>query len=41
MRVAFDDLAAVDMNEDGEISLAELDAAVTARRNMRERWRGP
>lgn len=40
-RGGFDDPAAVDANKDGEISLAELDAAVTARREkMRERWRG-
>ena len=40
-RMAFDDPAAVDTNKDGEISLAELDAAVTARREqMRSRWRG-
>jgi hypothetical protein len=40
-RMGFDDPAAVDTNKDGEISLAELDAAITARREkMRERWRG-
>ncbi len=40
-RMGFDDPAAVDTNKDGEISLAELDVAVTARREqMRERWRG-
>jgi hypothetical protein len=40
-RMGFDDPAAVDTNNDGEISLAELEAAVTARREkMRERWRG-
>ena len=40
-RMGFDDPAAVDTNHDGEISLAELDAAVSARRQkMRERWRG-
>lgn len=40
-RVSFEDPAAVDTNKDGEISLAELDAAVTERRQkMRARWRG-
>ncbi len=40
-RMGFDDPAAVDTNKDGEISLGELDVAVTARREkMRERWRG-
>lgn len=40
-RMGFDDPAAIDTNNDGEISLAELDAAVTQRREkMRERWRG-
>ena len=40
-RMGFDDPAAVDADKNGEISLAELDAAVTARRQqMRERWRG-
>lgn len=40
-RMRFDDPAAVDANKDGEISLAELDAAVTERREkMRARWRG-
>jgi len=40
-RMGFDDPAAVDTNKDGEISLAELDAAVSARREkMREKWRG-
>lgn len=40
-RMAFDDPAAIDENHDGDISLAELDKAVTARRaEMRARWRG-
>lgn len=40
-RMGFDDPAAIDTNKDGEISLSELDAAVTARREqMRVRWRG-
>ena len=40
-RMAFEDPAAVDTNKDGEISLAELDVAVAARREkMRARWRG-
>jgi Ca2+-binding EF-hand superfamily protein len=40
-RMGFDDPAAIDTNSDGEISLAELEVAVTARREqMRERWRG-
>jgi hypothetical protein len=40
-RMGFDDPAAVDTDKNGEISLAELDAAVTARREqMRARWRG-
>ena len=40
-RMHFDDPAAVDTNKNGEISLAELDAAVTARRaEMRAAWRG-
>lgn len=40
-RMGFDDPAAIDTDKNGEISLAELDAAVTARREqMRARWRG-
>jgi Ca2+-binding EF-hand superfamily protein len=40
-RMGFDDPAAIDSDKDGEISLKELDAAVTARRDqMRARWRG-
>lgn len=40
-RMGFDDPASIDTNKDGEISLLELDAAVTARREkMREKWRG-
>ena len=40
-RMGFDDPAALDTNKDGEISLSELDAAMTARRDeMRARWRG-
>jgi hypothetical protein len=40
-RMGFDDPAALDTDKNGEISLAELDAAVTARRDeMRARWRG-
>ena len=40
-RMGFDDPAAVDTNKDGDISLAELEVATTARREkMRERWRG-
>jgi hypothetical protein len=40
-RMGFDDPAAVDTDHNGEISLSELDAAVTQRRNeMRARWRG-
>lgn len=40
-RMAFDDPAAVDTDHNGEISLSELDAAVTQRRaEMRARWRG-
>jgi hypothetical protein len=40
-RMGFDDPGAVDVNKDGEISLAELDAAMSSRREkMRERWRG-
>ena len=40
-RMWFEDPSAVDTNKDGEISLAELDAAVSERRQkMRARWRG-
>jgi len=40
-RMGFDDPAALDTDKNGEISLGELDAAVTARREkMREKWRG-
>ncbi len=40
-RMQFEDPGLVDTDKNGEISLAELDAAVTARREqMRERWRG-
>jgi hypothetical protein len=40
-RMGFDDPAALDTDKNGEISLMELDAAVTARREqMREKWRG-
>lgn len=40
-RMTFQDPAAVDTDKNGEISLAELDAAVTERREkMRARWRG-
>lgn len=40
-RMGFDDPAAIDTDHNGEISLGELDAANTARRQkMRERWRG-
>lgn len=40
-RMGFDDPAALDTNKDGDISLAELETAVTARREqMRDRWRG-
>lgn len=40
-RMGFDDPAAIDENHDGEISLGELDKAVTARREqMRQHWRG-
>jgi hypothetical protein len=40
-RMGFDDPTAIDTDKNGEISLAELDAAVTARRaEMRARWRG-
>jgi Ca2+-binding EF-hand superfamily protein len=40
-RMGFDDPGAIDTDQNGEISLAELDAAMTARRErMRARWRG-
>lgn len=40
-RMGFDDPAALDTDRNGEVSLAELDAAVQQRRDkMRERWRG-
>jgi Ca2+-binding EF-hand superfamily protein len=40
-RMGFDDPAALDKDKNGEISLIELDTAVTARREqMREKWRG-
>jgi hypothetical protein len=40
-RMGFDDPAALDTNKDGEISLTELDTAMTARREqMREKWAG-
>jgi hypothetical protein len=40
-RMAFDDPASVDADKNGEISLVELEAAVTARREqMRAKWRG-
>ncbi|NVB84298.1 MAG: hypothetical protein HOV81_38330 [Kofleriaceae bacterium] len=40
-RMGFDDPAALDENHDGDISLSELDKAVTTRRaEMRARWRG-
>lgn len=40
-RMVFDDPGAVDTDKNGEISLQELDAAVTQRRaEMRTRWRG-
>lgn len=40
-RMSFSDPAAVDTNKDGVISMDELDAAVTAKREqMRARWRG-
>lgn len=40
-RMSFSDPAAVDTNKDGVISMDELDAAVTAKRDqMRARWRG-
>lgn len=40
-RMAFDDPASVDADKNGEISMVELEAAVTARREqMRAKWRG-
>ena len=40
-RMGFDDPGALDENNDGEISNAELDKAMTKRReDMRARWRG-
>jgi hypothetical protein len=40
-RMAFGDPAALDTDKNGEISLVELEAAVTARREeMREKWKG-
>ena len=40
-RMGFDDPAAIDTDKNGEISLIELDTAVSARREkMREKWRG-
>lgn len=40
-RMGFDDPAKLDTDNNGEISLQELDTAVTARREqMREKWRG-
>ena len=40
-RMGFDDPATLDTDKNGEISLQELDTAVTARREkMREKWRG-
>jgi Ca2+-binding EF-hand superfamily protein len=40
-RMGFDDPASLDTDHDGEISLKELDTAVTKRREeMRQRWRG-
>ena len=39
-RMGFDDPAAVDTDKNGEISLMELEAAVSARREkMREKWK--
>ena len=39
--MGFDDPAAIDTDHNGEISLGELDTAVTKRREeMRQRWRG-
>jgi hypothetical protein len=40
-RMGFDDPAAIDTDKNGEISLKELDTAITQRRaEMRARWRG-
>ena len=40
-RMSFDDPAALDTDHNGDISLGELEAAMTARRQqMREKWRG-
>jgi hypothetical protein len=40
-RMGFDDPASLDTDNNGEISLLELDAAVTARREqMKGKWRG-
>jgi hypothetical protein len=40
-RMGFDDPAAIDADKNGEISLMELEAAVTARREkLRAKWRG-
>lgn len=40
-RMGFDDPAAIDTDKSGDISLAELETAMTARRQqMRQRWRG-
>lgn len=40
-RMGFDDPTAIDTDKNGEISLGELDAAITQRRTeMRARWRG-
>lgn len=40
-RMGFDDPAAIDTDHNGEISLGELDTAITARRaEMRAKWRG-
>jgi Ca2+-binding EF-hand superfamily protein len=40
-RMGFDDPVALDTDKNGEISLGELDAAITQRRTeMRARWRG-
>ena len=39
-RMAFDNPAAIDTDKNGEISLAEVEAAIDARREqMREQWR--
>lgn len=40
-RMHFDDPSAIDTDNNGEVSLGELEAAMTARREeMRKRWRG-